>query len=271
MNNPLISIIVPCYNQAQYLSEALQSVLEQTYENWECIIVNDGSPDDTAEVADTWVEKDDRFIYLFKENGGLSIARNFGIEHAKGEFILPLDADDKISKAYVRDAIAAFQYDASLKLVYCKAEKFGNEVGPWILPIYSLFTLARFNCIFCSAVFRKSEWEKVGGYDLKMIYGLEDWEFWIAILKDGGNVKCLESVGFYYRVKAGSMAKTMNEEERLLSEHYVSNKHIDFILKNYEALHHANRKILSQLTSKKFLLNRFTRISFGFTLFNLKR
>ena len=267
----LVSIIVPCYNQAQYLSEALQSVLDQTYENWDCIIVNDGSPDHTDVVAKEWIKKDARFKYFEKENGGLSAARNSGIAMAKGEFILPLDADDKISKGYVRDAIAAFQSDISLKLVYCKAEKFGNEVGPWILPIYSLFTLARFNCIFCSAVFRKSEWERVGGYDLKMIYGLEDWEFWIAILKDGGNVKCLESVGFYYRIKAGSMAKTINEEERLLSEHYVSNKHIDFILKNYEVLHHLNRKILGQLKSKKFLLNQFAKISFGFTLFNLKR
>ncbi len=271
MTKSIISIIVPCYNQAQYLNEALQSVWEQTYDHWECIIVNDGSPDNTEEIANKWIEKDNRFQYLAKENGGLSAARNSGIAMAKGEFILPLDADDKISKGYVIDAIAAFQSDATFKLVYCRAEKFGNEVGPWMLPTYSLFNLARCNSIFCSAVFRKSEWERVGGYDLKMIYGLEDWEFWIAILKDGGAVKCLESIGFYYRVKAGSMARTMNEEERLFSEHYVSNKHIDFILKNYEALHHTNRNILSQLTSKKFLINRLTKICFGFTLFNLER
>ncbi|MFV8358229.1 glycosyltransferase family 2 protein, partial [Flavobacterium sp. XS1P32] len=92
MNNPQVSIIVPCFNQAQYLSEALKSVLEQTYENWECIIVNDGSPDDTKQIAQKWVEKDSRFKYIFKENGGLSSARNEGINYAKGTFILPLDA-----------------------------------------------------------------------------------------------------------------------------------------------------------------------------------
>ena len=83
----LVSIIVPCYNQAQYLPETLQSVLDQTYTNWECIIVNDGSPDATEAVAQEWCEKDHRFIYLKKENGGLSSARNAGLKIAKGDYI----------------------------------------------------------------------------------------------------------------------------------------------------------------------------------------
>lgn len=94
--NTLVSVIIPCYKQAQYLDEALQSVFNQTYANWECIIVNDGSPDNTAEVANWWLEKDRRFRYLIQENAGLSSARNSGIDYATGEFILPLDADDKI-------------------------------------------------------------------------------------------------------------------------------------------------------------------------------
>ncbi|WP_434980295.1 glycosyltransferase family 2 protein [Daejeonia sp. YH14] len=93
---PLISVIVPCYNQAQYLDECLQSVLDQTYQNWECIIVNDGSPDNTEEIALQWTAKDSRFTYLKKENGGLSSARNAGIEVAQGEWIQFLDCDDKI-------------------------------------------------------------------------------------------------------------------------------------------------------------------------------
>lgn len=95
--NPLISVIVPCYNQAQYLDECLQSVLDQTYTDWECIIVNDGSPDHTEEVAKKWLEKDPRFRYIDKENGGLSSARNAGLKEAKGEWIQFLDSDDKIN------------------------------------------------------------------------------------------------------------------------------------------------------------------------------
>jgi glycosyltransferase involved in cell wall biosynthesis len=98
MNNSLVSIIVPCYNQAQYLGEALQSVLDQTYTNWECVIVNDGSPDYTEELAKKWVDKDSRFKYIYKENGGLSSARNLGLENTKGDYIQFLDSDDYLVK-----------------------------------------------------------------------------------------------------------------------------------------------------------------------------
>lgn len=98
----IVSIIVPCYNQAQYLGEALQSILGQTYTHWECIIVNDGSQDCIEEIAKQWVEKDSRFVYLKKENGGLSSARNLGLENAKGDYIQFLDCDDclEISKLF---------------------------------------------------------------------------------------------------------------------------------------------------------------------------
>jgi glycosyltransferase involved in cell wall biosynthesis len=270
MNNVKVSIIVPCYNQAQYLPEALQSVFDQKYENWECIIVNDGSPDHTEEVAQEWVSKDSRFIYLYKENGGLSSARNAGIAIAKGEFILPLDADDRIGKDYTSLAMKAFQDDESLKLVYCKADKFGEESGSWDLPDFSLFNLARRNMIFCSAFYRKQEWERVEGYDINMIYGLEDWEFWISILKNGGEVKCLVEVGFYYRVKSISMAKGINSEEVKFSKDYVSKKHIDFILSNYDILNFNRKDLIINLHSEKFIINLFTRKFLGIRLFNIK-
>ena len=92
----LVSVIIPCYNQAQYLPDALGSVLAQTYPHWECIVVNDGSPDNTEEVAQQWCEKDNRFRYLHKQNGGLSSARNAGLDAAKGDYIQFLDADDAI-------------------------------------------------------------------------------------------------------------------------------------------------------------------------------
>ena len=125
MQQPLISVIVPCYNQSIYIDECLQSVLDQTYKNWECIIVNDGSPDNTEEVALRWVEKDARFIYLKKENGGLSSARNAGIEKAKGEWILPLDCDDKIDSQYLE--LAAIEIKNGYDLIYFSLQLFGEE------------------------------------------------------------------------------------------------------------------------------------------------
>ena len=91
---PLISVVIPAYNAEQFLDETLESVLSQTYENWECIIVNDGSTDSTESVAKKWCEKDSRFRLTDKENGGLSSARNWGIKESKAEYIAFLDADD---------------------------------------------------------------------------------------------------------------------------------------------------------------------------------
>lgn len=274
MFNPLVSIIVPCYNQAQYLDEAIQSVLDQTYFNWECIIVNDGSTDNTENVAKNWAVKEKRIIYLNKKNGGLSCARNFGINYATGVFILPLDADDKIANNYVDLAIQSFQADDSLKLVYSKAEKFGDETGMWYLPPFSLYNLSTNNMIFCSTFFRRQDWAVVGGYDEKMIYGLEDWEFWIAILKKGGEVKCLNEVCFYYRIKNNSMIRQLNREKRMYLFDYMSIKHSDFFVQQLGSFIELNARAIkakeensSKLKNKKFVIDVFLKTFFGFSIF----
>lgn len=276
MQKPKVSIIVPCYNQAQYLDECLQSVFEQTFMDWECIIVNDGSPDNTGEITQKWLDKDSRFKYLSKENGGLCSARNFGITHSLGEFILPLDADDYIANDYVFLAIEEFTKSKDIKVVYCQAEKFGSEFGVWQLPDFSLKDLVRFNMIFCTAMYKKKDWERVGGYDPNMIYGLEDWEFWIAILKQGGKVKRIDKVGFYYRINKYSMARTINLEQRKFSVEYVGKKHIDFVIKNYNSLLITNTNLLAannvlenNLKSEKVLINNLFSQLFGFKIFKV--
>ena len=278
MNNPLVSIVVPCYNQAQYLDETLQSVLDQTYANWECIIVNDGSPDNTEEKARVWTAKDSRFIYIYQENSGLCSARNKGIEIAKGEFILPLDADDKIAPDYVSLAVMSFQENDFLKIVYCKVEKFGEEQGAWLLPNFSHTVLVQGNLINCCAMYKKADWIKVGGYDVNLIYGLEDWEFWIAILKTGGEVKCLNYVGFYYRIKKESMIKSLNLDKRKFSEDYVHTKHLDFVLANYDAIVKSNQNLIKKINklefdfkSEKILLNALFYKVFKIKIFNIKK
>ena len=138
-----ISIIVPCYNQAQYLPECIQSVINQTYTDWECIIVNDGSPDNTEEIALEWVSKDLRIKYLKKENGGLSSARNAGISIAKGKWILPLDADDRIANEYLERAFVIMETKSDVGLIYAKASFFGEKEGYWDLPEYSFKDMLR--------------------------------------------------------------------------------------------------------------------------------
>jgi len=251
MNNVLVSIIVPCYNHAQYLSEALQSVLEQSYDNWECIIVNDGSPDNTEEIALEWTNKDIRFLYLKKMNGGLASARNSGIDKALGEFILPLDADNKISKNYILSAINSFKENDNLKIVYAKARFFGDKEGVWVPPKFSLKNLCINNMFDNCAMYRKSDWIEAKGYDVNMKYGLEDWEFWISILKKGGNVFCLEEIGFFYRVLGNSMASNLNFEKRKYSYDYISIKHADFFVKQLGSF----MELQKEINKAKYFLN----------------
>lgn len=274
MANHVISIIVPCYNQAQYLDEALKSVLNQSFTNWECIIVNDGSTDNTEAISNKWIKKDSRFKYLFQNNVGLSSARNLGIKKAKSEFILPLDADDKIGENYLELAYKVFQEDKDLKVVYCEAKKFGSLNELWKLPEFSLYNLSRKNMIFCSALFRKKDWETVGGFDVNMIHGWEDWEFWISMLKNGGLVKKIESVQFFYRVKDVSMLKAMDAEKTRKTEEYLSVKHADFFVEqlgSFNSLLRETERVKNnyeeKLKSKKFVINAFTKKFFGFTVF----
>ncbi len=222
---PIISVVVPCYNHAEYLNESVGSVLAQTFQNWECIIVDDGSQDNTESVARQLSQKDARIKYLHKTNGGLSDARNKGIEAAKGEFILPLDADDKISSTYMEAALQVLSESPGVKLVYSKARYFGILDSEWELEPYSFEKLLCGNMIFCSSFFRKSDWAKVGGYDVNMKYGWEDWDFLIGLLKGGGEVVQLPEVHFFYRIRNASMVRSIDEWKRRQLFEILSKKH----------------------------------------------
>lgn len=223
--NPLVSIIVPCYNQAQYLPETLDSLLAQTYPYWECIIVNDGSPDNTEEVAKAYCEKDKRFKYLYKENGGVSSARNEGIKTSSGEYILPLDADDKIGIQYLEKAIQHFKLFPDTKLVYCKAELFGTENGLLNLPEYDYQTLLFENLLFSSAIIRSDDVQNKIEYNLNMKQGLEDWDFWLSLLNEHDSVYQIPEVCFYYRIKEKSRNQGLKEGAgNLLRAMYYNHK-----------------------------------------------
>lgn len=104
---PQISIIIPCFNQELFIEETLNSVQQQTYMNWECLVVDDGSTDDSANIIKQWCEKDSRFRLLPKQNGGLSSARNHGLDHATGEWIQFLDGDDMLFPNKLSDSMNA--------------------------------------------------------------------------------------------------------------------------------------------------------------------
>ena len=107
MENQLISVIVPIYNVENYLRQCLDSILEQTLSHFEVILVNDGSPDSSGDICREYVEKDSRFHYFEKENGGLSDARNYGIERAQGEYLTFIDSDDFVNEKHLENLFLA--------------------------------------------------------------------------------------------------------------------------------------------------------------------
>jgi len=132
---PLVSIIIPCYNQGRYLAESIGSVLASDFTELEIIVVDDGSTEpETRRILDMLEYPKTRLIR--RANGGLAAARNSGIAEAQGRYILPLDADDRIGPEYLGQAVAALEADPQLGVVYCRAERFGARVGPggWPLP-----------------------------------------------------------------------------------------------------------------------------------------
>ena len=227
----MVSIVMPCYNQAAFMEQTIQSVQASSYTNIEIILMNDGSTDDTEKISKDLAKKYNNIFYHSQKNSGPSRARNHGIKIAKGKYILPLDSDDLISKDYVAEAVKAFEGDEEVKVVYCEAEKFGEKTGKWNLKPFSPELLARDNMIFVSAFFKKEDWEKVGGFSEDMVWGREDWEFWIKMLEHGGRVVKLPITGFYYRIRPNSRRKGMTKERKRKIINYINMHHSEFIQK----------------------------------------
>lgn len=231
MKNSLVSIIIPCYNQGVFLTQTINSVNSSLYKNIEIIIVDDGSIDNSFEIAKELTLKYDNIKCYTQQNSGPSVARNFGIKKANGTYILPLDADDLISENYISEAVKIFEEQQNVKVVYCEAEKFGGKTGKWNLKPFSLKLLAHDNMIFVSGLYRKKDWEACGGYPEDLKWVSEDWVFWIAMLKNGGKVVRLPITGFYYRINSNSRRKGMDNDKKRNLIDYINLHHRDFVYK----------------------------------------
>lgn len=222
-----VSIIVACYNQGKYLAETLDTVLDQEYKNWECIIINDGSSDNTEYVAKSYTKKDDRFKYIYQDNQGVCVARNSAIAESSGKYILCLDADDKISKEYIKLSVKELEQDPSLTIVTCNYKFFEKSNKVVYVETYSIDKLMGHNLFVNCSMFRRLDFDRVNGFNLNMKKGLEDWDFWLSILKNGGRAKCLDGIHFFYRIKySKSRNNSINSslEETLRKQMWLNHK-----------------------------------------------
>ena len=198
-----MSVIIPVYNMEMYLAETLDSVLKSNYHDFEVIVMDDGSTDDSFSIAESYMIKDNRVRAFTQPNGGASSARNSAISMAQGFYILPLDGDDLISDNYISRAVEILDAKPNIRVVSREAHFFGNKRGKWKFEPFSLNLLCRRNLIDVCSMYRKSDWVKAGGY-CKEILGREDWDFWLSLFKMGGDFYRLPFVGFYYRIRFNS-------------------------------------------------------------------
>jgi glycosyltransferase involved in cell wall biosynthesis len=233
MNSSLVSIIIPCYNDAQYIEQSVHSALNQNYPFKEIIIVDDGSNDETKEVLKKIEHKITKLIT--QGNKGQSTARNVGIREAKGKYILVLDSDDFFEPTFCEKAITIFKEDETIKIVSCQANLlYGHEKKESFIPTggsISNFLFA--NDALGTSMFKKEDWQNCGGYDENMRNGFEDWEFFIRLLKKGGEVKVIPELLYTYRKRNDSTTSIANSKKYELLR-YIFNKNKDLYIENFE-------------------------------------
>ena len=202
---PLFSVIIPCYNQGRFLSEAVTSVAAQAFADLEVIIINDGSPDDTSEIARSLAESRPGLnIRLIEQaNQGVAAARNAGIAVARGRWIVALDGDDILAEGFLAKVAEAAERDPRATAFTGAYREFGARESDWRLTRFDPERLKERGNILCCAPFRRTLWEAVGGYDPSHPWGAPDWHFWLKTLSAGLRLVCLPVPMLHYRIHAG--------------------------------------------------------------------
>lgn len=212
---PPVSVIVPCYNYGRYLPEAIASIQAQTFRGFEIVIVDDGSPDvATRDIVRSFVGHP-AINVLFQNNTGLPGARNAGIGAARGRYICCLDADDTFAPTYLERCIALLESRANVGFAYSWVKLFGDESSLWETRDYDIDVALQENWTPVCAMFRKTDWILIGGYDPRMRGGYEDWEFWMRLAQIGRTGHVIQEPLMFHRRHGHTMtfeAKDRHEE-----------------------------------------------------------
>ena len=251
--NPRISIIIPCYNHGQYVREAISSVEKCTDKSlYEMIIVNDGSTD-AFTIEEMGRLANDGYHVINQVNQGLGRTRNNGIKAAKGEYILPLDSDNRIRPEYIYESIKILDAHPEIAMVYGDAQFFGDKSKRHVVGEFNLQNMMVENQIDACAVYRKSVWEAVGGYDEKMpIMGYEDWDMWMNMIFKNYKFHYVPEILFDYRVLGNSMLRSISVSNkkklfRYMDEKYKSYLNMDIMNQELMKLCGRNKKVALKL------------------------
>jgi glycosyltransferase involved in cell wall biosynthesis len=217
VEEPFCSVVIPSYNYGKYLPETVHSILSQTFQSLEVIIVDDGSTDMmTRAVVQSYIGMP-RVQVIFKHNEGLAAARNTGIAIARGKYICCLDSDDLLDPTYLERCIFELESHDNVGFVYSWAQLFGDEDYVWETRDFDIEVAKKENLTAVCGVYRKSDWMLLGGYGPKMLGGLEDWDFWLRLAQLGRCGKVIPFPLFYYRKHGATMwHETAAKQEALM-------------------------------------------------------
>lgn len=204
-----VSVVIPCYNQGQFLREAIDSVFNQTHSPVECIVVDDGSTDPaTLSTIDRLAESGVRIVR--QTNQGLAAARNAGVLSTDAPFFVPLDADDLLAPRFIEKLLPPLLRTPTLGYAYSHVRTFGAGEHLWTCPDYDPRRLLFENLSAATAVVRREAFDRVGGYQTDMVYGFEDWDFWLALLRADYRGECIAEPLFMYRKHPGGQSMLDN-------------------------------------------------------------
>ncbi len=213
------SVIIPCYNHGDYIGDAVDSVLEQTWQDIEILVVNDGSDDEYTVSTLKDLNQPKTRVLHHERNMGLPAARNTGISQAEGKYICCLDADDKLHPTYLEKALLVLEANHGVDIIYSWTQVFGEEDRVWYNPEFDPAKLILRNIIFTAAVFQRRDWERVGGYREAMTKGYEDWEFWIRMARYGlRGYRIPEKLLYVRRVGRSFIHRAMDQHQELVAD-----------------------------------------------------
>ena len=220
---PKISVIIPVYNCEQYIAETLDSIIHQSFIDWEAICIDDGSNDNSLKILEKYADKDNRIKIITQKNLGVVTARNVAIKQAKSEYVFPLDADDIITSDCLEKLYRAM-LDGKGDIITCRVMYFGRETHEMEFKKATKYNMLHENCLVNAALFRKSDFEKTGGYDTEFNIALEDYDFWLnMVINHKKKIYRVPEILFYYRLKDKKEARNFQHR----SEHALLQKKLE--------------------------------------------
>jgi glycosyltransferase involved in cell wall biosynthesis len=204
--DPRVSVVIPCFDQGEWVEEAVASVFRQTFSSWEIVLVDDGSTHPATVAALDRLARWPRVSLVRQDNAGLPAARNAGMRVASGEFVVPLDADDELTPEFMSQMVAALEARPDAAFAHCWSELFGDVAAIWVPRPYNRYWQRLSNGIVGCVLLRRSAWQAVGGYDESMRSGHEDWELWLRLDAAGWDQVQVRQPLFRYRKHGISMS-----------------------------------------------------------------